>query len=133
MTLTSEPNSDCIDVLEWEIHVKEVSLMPNFEAHVFPCQSGSVLVEFDDLSTDIRNDIISWFWELSDGQTSTDQFPSFIVDPITAQNFTATLTLTDSEGCDQSVTQNLPPTDPCLLYTSPSPRDATLSRMPSSA
>ena len=23
--------------------------------------------------------------------------------------------------------------DPCLLYTSPSPRDATLSRMPSSA
>ena len=27
-----------------------------------------------------------------------------------------------------------PPTDvPCLLYTSPSPRDATLSRMPSSA
>ena len=27
----------------------------------------------------------------------------------------------------------LPHTDPCLLYTSPSPRDATLSRMPSSA
>ena len=25
------------------------------------------------------------------------------------------------------------PTGPCLLYTSPSPRDATLSRMPSSA
>ena len=24
-------------------------------------------------------------------------------------------------------------TQPCLLYTSPSPRDATLSRMPSSA
>ena len=26
-----------------------------------------------------------------------------------------------------------PPTNSCLLYTSPSPRDATLSRMPSSA
>ena len=25
------------------------------------------------------------------------------------------------------------PSKPCLLYTSPSPRDATLSRMPSSA
>ena len=25
------------------------------------------------------------------------------------------------------------PEEPCLLYTSPSPRDATLSRMPSSA
>ena len=27
----------------------------------------------------------------------------------------------------------LPPANTCLLYTSPSPRDATLSRMPSSA
>ena len=29
--------------------------------------------------------------------------------------------------------QNTKPFGPCLLYTSPSPRDATLSRMPSSA
>ena len=28
---------------------------------------------------------------------------------------------------------NTPPSPDCLLYTSPSPRDATLSRMPSSA
>src|SRR5680860_1893225 len=28
---------------------------------------------------------------------------------------------------------NLPPTTTCLLYTSPSPRDGLLSRMPSSA
>ena len=42
---------------------------------------------------------------------------------------------------DLSGSHNLPrgknrqdiPVDPCLLYTSPSPRDATLSRMPSSA
>ena len=33
-------------------------------------------------------------------------------------------------GADESQTTFL---DPCLLYTSPSPRDATLSRMPSSA
>ena len=38
----------------------------------------------------------------------------------------------------QEFTQYLPDEfsvehDPCLLYTSPSPRDATLSRMPSSA
>ena len=31
-------------------------------------------------------------------------------------------------GCDK-----IPMPDSCLLYTSPSPRDATLSRMPSSA
>ena len=35
--------------------------------------------------------------------------------------------LTYREGCDIIMTQT------CLLYTSPSPRDATLSRMPSSA
>ena len=29
--------------------------------------------------------------------------------------------------------KDLPAITPCLLYTSPSPRDATLSRMPSSA
>ena len=29
--------------------------------------------------------------------------------------------------------KNLDLSSPCLLYTSPSPRDATLSRMPSSA
>ena len=35
----------------------------------------------------------------------------------------------------QGVNVDLPQakSDPCLLYTSPSPRDATLSRMPSSA
>ena len=34
---------------------------------------------------------------------------------------------------DQKDSDSLPPYDVCLLYTSPSPRDATLSRMPSSA
>ena len=35
----------------------------------------------------------------------------------------------DLEGCNE----NLAVTKPCLLYTSPSPRDGLLSRMPSSA
>ena len=38
------------------------------------------------------------------------------------------------QGIEDSNDQNLPPVSyTCLLYTSPSPRDATLSRMPSSA
>ena len=37
---------------------------------------------------------------------------------------------TDPVGTDQGGTD---PVGTCLLYTSPSPRDATLSRMPSSA
>ena len=49
---------------------------------------------------------------------------------------TYTVTVTDNNGCvgtDEFVlTINANPT-PCLLYTSPSPRDRTRSRMPSSA
>ena len=35
--------------------------------------------------------------------------------------------------CSRPGTASSPPTSPCLLYTSPSPRDRTRSRMPSSA
>ena len=42
------------------------------------------------------------------------------------------LTFTEKDGIDYApATVQLP--GGCLLYTSPSPRDATLSRMPSSA
>ena len=39
------------------------------------------------------------------------------------------VTYTITDECDNDITR----TATCLLYTSPSPRDATLSRMPSSA
>ena len=45
--------------------------------------------------------------------------------------------LTEVESSDASPAENAASMpvfpSPCLLYTSPSPRDATLSRMPSSA
>ena len=49
------------------------------------------------------------------------------------------VTITDALGCQIDSTMNIDavpefiPLIVCLLYTSPSPRDATLSRMPSSA
>ena len=39
----------------------------------------------------------------------------------------------DAEGRVVEAAENVPPCSPCLLYTSPSPRDRTRSRMPSSA
>ena len=39
----------------------------------------------------------------------------------------------DMSYVERSVIVYMAPPDTCLLYTSPSPRDATLSRMPSSA
>ena len=43
------------------------------------------------------------------------------------------MTLVDVSGPDQAVYLKRLLANDCLLYTSPSPRDATLSRMPSSA
>ena len=45
----------------------------------------------------------------------------------------ASLVITDPEGLKFALDKDLKPTIPCLLYTSPSPRDRTRSRMPSSA
>ena len=47
-------------------------------------------------------------------------------------SLTLTLTLDPDPNPDPNPNPN-PNPNPCLLYTSPSPRDATLSRMPSSA
>ena len=49
-------------------------------------------------------------------------------------NFAEIGSVEDEDGNDISaLDQDSTPDDTCLLYTSPSPRDATLSRMPSSA
>ena len=63
------------------------------------------------------------------GQTCDDQDPCTTGDRYNA-NCDCAGTLTDTDGDGTCDAQDL---CPCLLYTSPSPRDATLSRMPSSA
>ena len=57
------------------------------------------------------------------------------------QSFTKTVLYTDTDGRARFREENIPLPEgtpqaqlsPCLLYTSPSPRDRTRSRMPSSA
>ena len=62
----------------------------------------------------------AWFRELRDGMCAAFEFLEDTVD-----------------GPNEEVGDGMPGrferTECCLLYTSPSPRDATLSRMPSSA
>ena len=48
-------------------------------------------------------------------------------------SLTANVTITAPSSSKTYVVVNLDPTYTCLLYTSPSPRDRTRSRMPSSA
>ena len=52
-----------------------------------------------------------------------------IYGPVTSPDMIG-VPIIDMPGCVEAHEQN---SNSCLLYTSPSPRDATLSRMPSSA
>ena len=73
-------------------------------------------VDSDDLTYVLVNDPSHGIVSLNNGDASTTHNTADFIDP---ENVNNRLSLS-STGC-------------CLLYTSPSPRDATLSRMPSSA
>ena len=66
--------------------------------------------------------------ELSDAMKKKLEPKKFIKNPIIGTKFT--IAISSAKG---GVGKSTFATNFCLLYTSPSPRDATLSRMPSSA
>ena len=68
-----------------------------------------------------RTPVNPWEWSLKHGYNQAE-----ILDSVSRQLVCAGQTSVDADG------NPMHPGD-CLLYTSPSPRDATLSRMPSSA
>ena len=80
-------------------------------------------------ATDNHRDCLDAY-NLVDGATALEDVPDLIVEPLTGPGLDDGVELIECLG----------PVDggnafpyACLLYTSPSPRDATLSRMPSSA
>ena len=76
--------------------------------------------------------LLAGFWTLSmDEATDQQQAVNSIQDslPANVQANGSTKTFTNDQFSQLFIELPLP----CLLYTSPSPRDATLSRMPSSA
>ena len=69
-------------------------------------------------------------------KTSTNLNENYSKNLATAQKFFDLFLTEDIEGQKPLICPGVthyPPFYGCLLYTSPSPRDATLSRMPSSA
>ena len=77
--------------------------------------------------------------EETKSEKETDPFPIVEENPGNTQSVLAfvdaRLKTCNSKKCKNKKQRHLVKTqyNPCLLYTSPSPRDATLSRMPSSA
>ena len=94
------------------------------------CDVTPVIVDVtatDNCDTDVLVDLVSTTTQTTDGS-------------ITDHCYTITNTWTATDNCENTNTHTqvitvMDTTIPtfCLLYTSPSPRDATLSRMPSSA
>ena len=107
VTLITEASSTCSDTLYFDLVVKPSTITADFENHVFVCEGGDLLVELGDLSTDAQNDVVAWDWQVSDGQSSNAQYPSFIVSPSNSP-FTVTLTSTAADGCSSSITYTLP-------------------------
>ena len=95
-------------------------------------------VDRNQLPTTSTRDATNWLSNLKDDLENV-KGDLTLIDPTTNESFVvedATLPRLYSVGAcagDFSESELLEATKGCLLYTSPSPRDATLSRMPSSA
>ena len=90
--------------------------------------TASTLDDFRTIKfTNLSFEAINYAWDFGTG-TSDEKDPTFTFPG--EGIFPVTLTASDGRGVSDMITIDV---NVCLLYTSPSPRDATLSRMPSSA
>ena len=128
VTLIVTAANTCTDTVQHDVLVLENPLA-DFTA-VPVCEGDSTC--FTDLSISNATSITNWAWNFGDGGTSTDQNPCHLYSISGIYN--VTLTVTNDFGCthDTTIAIEVYP-NPCLLYTSPSPRDKRQSRMPSSA
>ena len=122
VVLTVEVGNECEDVLNFPLYVKNITAVASFNAVTFECENGDIIVAVEDTSddNDPRYDINGWNWSLSDGQTSTEQHPVFVV-LNNGQNITITLEVDSEDTCSDAVSQTFSPSDNNLgSLTSPS-------------
>jgi len=103
--LIAEPNSQCTDTTFMEINLVKSTLEADFSYVTLNC-TDSVIISLVDTSVDSAAVIESWFWELSDGQNSTDQFPLFVVDSM--QQLDVKLTVVSTSGCEETKEVSIP-------------------------
>lgn len=80
----------------------------------------SPIVFSDSSSTDGTHSIVSWTWNYGDGNIETSSIPPFIHQYTTPGNYTISLTVTDTEGCRDSISRS-------NLITISNPRAAFIS------
>jgi len=67
--------SVCPDSTSITIDLPEDNLSPNFEWNVEACTNNVASLELLDLSKSIFGEITNWDWQLSNGETATEQEP----------------------------------------------------------
>lgn len=96
--LIADPNGTCADTAYATISLTKSTLVAEFSYLTLNCMD-SVNLALIDQSTDPQNTITSWNWILSDGQTSSEQFPIFTID--SSQVLDVVLVVSSSNGCQE--------------------------------
>jgi PKD repeat protein len=105
LKLTVKDPGGLQSAVDASVHVLE-SEVPNTPPIAdFSYDDKKKLIMFTDESTDSDGTIVSWFWELGDGNTSTEQHPSNRY--VKAGNYTVKLTVTDNGGESHSSTRKI--------------------------
>ena len=95
-------------------------------------QVNEKLIKKNEFSSFSAGDTITVYYEIREGDKVRTQFFKGVVIQIKGRGQSKTFTIRKMSGTI-GVERIFPINMPCLLYTSPSPRDLSTSRMPSSA
>ena len=79
-----------------------MKLTANFTYYVYPI---NLTVDFLDISTDQDGNVVAWSWDFGDGNTSTEQNPTYVY--ATAATYNVTLTVKDDYGDTSSETKEI--------------------------
>ena len=96
--LIAETDANCADTAYATISLTTSTLVADFSYITLDCTDSVNLALFDQ-SSDPENSITGWHWVLSDGQTSSEQFPIFTID--SSQVLDVVLIVSSSNGCQE--------------------------------
>lgn len=104
-----------IDV--WDAYL---SMTPTADFTYSPINpSKQSVIEFTDISTDPDGDIVSWYWDFGDGDSSTDQHPTHQY--TTYGTYTVSLEVTDNHGVTNTTTQQIQVLSLPPVFNNPDP------------
>ncbi len=102
--LITDPSNGCSITRSVTVEVPEVPLTVDFDWTFLSCLDMAE-VQFTDLSQYSNGEIVSWDWELSNGQNYEEQNPIILFG--VEEELSITLTVVTDDGCSVSATQEI--------------------------